>query len=148
MGLAFYDSTQTVFSAVGTTYGPQRTHHDGKLGGADERIVYLRNDDPTKWYSNITVSLELDAYGDVGEFGTTGWSIKFLYGERRPTEAEWDLVRSGDSIEIPDIGTEAAADTSTYHPLWIRVYCPGGESAQIRENQRLRLFAFKRNVGE
>jgi hypothetical protein len=148
MGLAFYNSEQDIFSKVDDVFGPQRTFHDGHLGGVYEDIVYVRNDDPTKWYTNITMILELSAYGDIGEFGTTGWSVKFLYGQRRPTEAEWDLVRSGDAIAIPDIGEQPAADTSTYHPIWFRVFCPGGDPAQIRENQMLRLLYFKRNVGE
>ena len=39
--------------------------------------------------------------------------VSLMYGTRRPTEAEWDLVRSGDGIQIPDIETTEAADTST-----------------------------------
>ncbi len=34
------------------------------------------------------------------------------------------------SLKIPDIGSDEAADTSTYHPIWFRVYCPGGTEAQ------------------
>lgn len=148
MGLNFYDKDKVIFSKVGDIFGPERTFHDGYIGSVFENVVYIRNDDPTKWYTNITLVLELSGYGDIGEFGTTGWGIKFLYGERRPTEAEWDLVRSGDAISIPDIGVQDDADTHTYHPIWYRVFCPGGESAQIRENQKLRLLYFKRNVGE
>jgi len=70
-----------------------------------------------------------------------------MYGKRRPTEAEWDLVRSSDGIEIPDIGTTEAADTFAQHPVWVRIYCPGGELAQIRENMQLRIRYYVRSVG-
>jgi hypothetical protein len=70
-----------------------------------------------------------------------------MYGKRRPTEAEWDRMRSGDGVELPDIGTTEAADTFTNHPIWVRVYCPGGEMAQLKENMRLKISYFERKVG-
>lgn len=142
MGLKFYDDTQTLFGAE-----PLRTTHDGQVGGSDEVLVYVRNDDAGLYFTNLSVAAEVNLYNDWGEFGDTGWGIKLLYGERRPTEAEWDLVRSGDSIVLPDIGDTSAADTSTYYPVWVRVYCPGGEPAQIRDNLRLRLGYYARVVG-
>lgn len=142
MGLAFYDDSKTLFGV-----SPLRTFHDGHLGGSQEKLIYLRNDDSAKYYTNITVHLEVDSYEDFGPFGTTGWGVKYIYGERRPTEAEWDEVRAGDAIAIPDIGDTSLADTFTYHPIWVRVYCPGGEPAQIRENQTIKVFYFERNVG-
>ena len=84
----------------------------------------------------MLASLELQA----------GVSIN-VYGTRRPTEAEWDLVRSGDGIQIPDIGTTEAADTSTNHPVWVRVYCPAGEPADIRESMQVKVTYYERLVG-
>lgn len=143
MGLAFYDSTLAAF-----TTNPLRTFHDGHLGGAFEILVYMRNDNVTKYYTNNQVFIEVLTYNDFGEFGNSGWSAKLMYGARQPTEAEWDIVRSGDSISIPDIGTTLAADTSTYHPVWLRIYAPAGEAAQIRDNQRIRLYSFERTLGD
>ena len=143
MGLALYDSE---FNAYGDS-DEFRTFHDGQLGGAYEKVFYLRNDDPAKYYVSVTVKVQELIYEDWGEFGDTGWSIKLMYGERRPTEAEWDLVRSAQAIAIPDIGSSAAADTSTYHPIWVRVYCPGGESAQLRDNLRVHVTYLPRVVG-
>lgn len=142
MALNFYDDSKLLFGAL-----PLRTFHNGHQGGAHESLVYLRNDDSGKYYKNVTVHLRLDSYEDAGELGTSGWGVKFIYGERRPTEEEWEQVRPGDSIAIPDIGDTLAADTSTYHPVWVRVYCPGKEPAQIREVQSLRVYFFERNVG-
>jgi hypothetical protein len=142
MALAFYDDQKVAFGALSL-----RTFHDGHLGGSYESLVYLRNSDSGKYYTNLSVHLEIDSYEDIGEFGTSGWAVKYIYGERRPTEDEWDRVRSGDAIAIPDIGNTLAADTFTYHPVWVRVFCPGLEPAQIRDNQTMKVFFFERNVG-
>lgn len=142
MGLAFYDSSQTAF---GTDI--LRSFHDGHLGELWEDVIYLRNDSASRYYTNLVLSYTVDSYQDFGEFGTTGWGIKFMYGQRQPTEAEWDLVRSGDPLTIPDIGTTLQADTFTYHPIWVRIICPGEQSAQIRENQRVNLGFLERLVG-
>ena len=142
MGLAFYDSTKTLFSG-----SPLKTSHNGRLGGADEKLIYIRNDDGTRYYTNITLTQSNDALDDSGEFGTTGWGVKFIYGERRPTEREWDDVPSSNTVNIPDIGSTSAADTSTYHPIWVRVYCPGGEPEQERDNQNIDVSFYERLVG-
>lgn len=153
MGLKFYDENKVVYGSqtpVGDEdgrFGPERTNSDGRLGGPYERVVYIRNDDVSNYYTNIVLSYESTLYNDIGEFGDSGWGIKYMYGERRPTEAEWDEVRSGEPLVLPDIGTTLAADTYTYHPFWIRVYCPGDKAAQIRENQLLRVSYYDRKVG-
>ncbi len=142
MGLALYDSELATGSL---TYRPVI---DGFRGGKDESLFYLRNDDVTKWYTNITVSLISTSYDGAGELGFTGVSFKFIYGERRPTEAEWDAVESGASLMIPDIGTTALADTFTYHPFWVRVYIPGGTAADIIDSFEIRVYFLPRIVGE
>jgi hypothetical protein len=143
MALAFYDS-----DLVALATDPLRTFHDGHLGGSYEIMVNIRNDDVAKYYTNNQVFIELLSYNDFGEYGTSGWSAKLMFGARQPTEAEWDIVRSGDSISIPDIGTTLVADTSTYHPVWLRIFAPAGNVAQIRDNQRIRLFYFERALGD
>lgn len=143
MGLAFYDEDQVLLDGSDKF----RPYVNGYLGGAHEEIIYLRNDDVSRWYTNITVSLVTTTYDGAGELGTSGYSFKFMYGERRPTEAEWDTVISGASLTIPDIGTTVAADTSTYHPVWIRVYVPGNTPASINETFSIRLSYFPRLVG-
>jgi len=154
MGIKIYASDKTVFGSLPLLsssedghFGPWRTHKDGRLGGAYEEVVYLRNDDPSTYYVNLVAAYESELYAQSGELGDGGWSIKYLYGERRPTEAEWDEVRSGEPLQLPNIGSTLAADTYTYHPVWIRVYYPGGTPAQIRERQRLRVSYHERKVG-
>lgn len=140
--LALFDSNYQLFNGE-----PLRTVHNGKTGGADDKLLFIRNDDSTCYYTDIIVSYDNSQLDDYGEFGSTGWSFKLLHGSRRPTEAEWDSVRSGESISIGDIGSTVAADTYTFHPFWIRAYCPGNSPAQIREGQAVRVWFDERKVG-
>jgi hypothetical protein len=142
MNLFFYDEDQVLFGG-----SPLRTLVNGHTGGSYEKKFYIRNTDVTRWYSNVTLSVVTDVYDALGESGTSGISIKFLYGETRPTEAEWDIVLSGEPLVLPDIGSNPLADTSTYHPIWIRVYVPGNTPADIIDSNTLRLSAVPRVVG-
>lgn len=153
MALRFFNEDQETYASLTPSstetsrQGPHRTFSDGRLGGAHEQLVYLRNDDASSYYTDLLLSYEQEIYNDSGEFGETGWGTKCAYGERRPTEAEWNEIRSGEPLALPDIGSTDAADTYTFHPVWIRVYCPGGQAAQIRENQRVRLSYYEKKVG-
>ena len=143
MALAFYDEEQNLYSANDEFF----THHDGRIGGAVEKIFYIRNDDPTRYYTNVTLTYVVSGYQDLGEMGTTGWGVKFIYGERRPTEAEWDEVRSGEPIDLPNIGSKEEANTYQYHPVWARIFCPGNTAAQRRKNQKFKLSFYEKLVG-
>jgi len=128
---------------------PLRSFHNGHTGDSHEQILFIRNQNASKWYTNIKITpVWVGGYKDEGEFGSTGWGIKLMYGRRRPTEAEWDLVKSGSAILLPDIGSSEAADTFTNHPVWVRIYCPGNEVAQIRDNMQLHLTYLVREVTE
>lgn len=133
MSLAFYDDAFVALTLL-------RTDHDGHLGGISETLVYLRNDDNTRYYTSISASL-------VDASLTSGWTCKLAYGTRQPTEREWDDIDVNQSLSLPDLGDTAAGDSGTYLPVWVRVYCPGGESAQIRKAQTLSFTAFERLVG-
>lgn len=140
--LAFYDEDYQVFNG-----NPLRTVHNGKPGGPSEKLIYIRNGDATNYYSSVIVTYDNTLQDDYGVAGSSGWSVKFLYGRRQPTEEEWDTVSAGQSIVLPDIGSKLAADTYTYHPVWIRVYCPGNAPAQIREGQKIRVYFDENKVG-
>lgn len=127
---------------------PLRTTHDGKLGGNYDTLVYVKNDDPTLYYVDVQLKPVSSTYDDVeGEWGETGFGLKALYGERRPTETEWDQIVSGEPIDLPDIGTTDAADAANYYPCWVRAIVPGMSSAQIKSNIKLQLIYRARNVG-
>ena len=71
MALRFYDSSQVAYSNIsGSQYGPLDTDFDGRLGGANEILVYIRNTDPATYYTDVQVSLiESDAADSVGILG-------------------------------------------------------------------------------
>lgn len=141
MSLAFYDEEQDL------AINPLRNVINGHTGGFADNIFYIRNDDVSKWYTNISISIVTDVYDALGELGSTGISVKFIYGERRPTEAEWDVAIAGAAISLPDIGTTDLADTFTYHPVWCRIYIPGGSPADIIDSNHIRLTYLPRTVG-
>lgn len=140
--LVFYDEDYQVFNSA-----PLRTVHNGKPGGADEKLLFIRNDDPTSYFTSVVVSYVNGTADDYGSFGSTGWSLKFLTGRRQPTEEEWDSIQAGDSIALPDIGTSLAADTYTFFPFWVRVYCPGGTPAHTRIGQEIYVYFNEEKVG-
>lgn len=133
--LAVYDENYDVLSG-----NPLRTIHNGKTGGAYEKVLFIRNDDDTNYYTNVTVTYTNSLMEDFGAAGSSGWSVKFLPGRRQPTEEEWDTVSAGQSIVLPDIGSILASDTYTYYPFWVRVYCPGDTAAQIRTGQTIKIY--------
>lgn len=139
--LAFYDHEQNPL-----TTNPLKSFHNGYEGEAFENFFYLRNSDPATYYSGIIVTPKFrnPYYNDSGVSGNTGWSVKVMYGRSKPNREDWDTLEGGEEIYLPDIGTREAADTSTFHPVWFRVYCPGGTEAQIKKNIYFEI-SFKEN---
>ena len=148
--LKILDSDKDAFGAIVNFehQTPLRTTHDGKLGGSYDSLVYVKNDDPTLYYVDITFVPVSSTYDDIdGEWGETGWGLKLLYGERRPTETEWDQVKSGEPIDLPDIGSTDAADTVNYYPIWVRAIVPGMTPAQRKTNVSVKVSYHAKNVG-
>ncbi len=82
------------------------------------RQLWFRNDDVTKWISNISIyatSTTIDIYSGVNGFGT-----KFYYGELEPTERVWSATPYNQPINIANIGTSLAPDTS-FKAFWMRL---------------------------
>ncbi len=124
---------------------PYRSFHDGHSGEIHESKFYIRNTDKTRYYTNIVLEPKFTGGDlDTGISGNTGWSIKLMYGEAQPTEEEWALVKPGDSIRIPDIGTEELPDTVRNHPIWIRIFCPGNTEAHIKDNMSVSISYYEK----
>lgn len=140
--LSFYDEDQNLLDV-----DPLRLAFDGRLGGPQITKVYIRNNDAGRYYEYVRVRSESTNSDDFGPLGNTGWSIKLIFGEREPTEAEWAEVSEVAELQLPDIGDTTAADTFTYYPVWIRVFCPGNQSARIRRNSKLIVRSFSTPVG-
>jgi len=109
--------------------------HNGKTGDTVTIQLYVRNTDVAKWYSNIIVTpvdlVDADPYGDV-IYSETGWGVKLSQGAEEPTSGEWEDIAWGNSINMADIGSDAAADTTTYLPLWYLETCPPNTDAQVK----------------
>ena len=131
----FRDSNGLLSEAsTGTTLtNPITTTHDGKEGDEKSILLYLRNDDSTKWYSNITITpvdlVDANPYGDVA-YDETGWGVKLNKGGTEPTEAEWDDIDWGEVISMDNIGSDGSGDSTTYNPFWYYISCPPNTNAQ------------------
>jgi hypothetical protein len=109
--------------------------HDGRTGDTVTIQLYLRNDDNTKWFSNILLRpldlVDPDPYGDIA-YSETGWGVKLSAGSSEPTTGEWEDIEWGGRISMSDIGSDSLANTTTYYPLWYLVTCPPNTDAQIK----------------
>lgn len=142
MALVLYDKDMVAFNQ-----DPLRTFHDGYSGEVFEEKFYIKNLDKTRYYNDIVLVPKFRTkYLDSGELGNTGWSVKLMYGERRPTEEEWSILPPAASINIPDIGTIEQGDTIRKHPIWVRVFCPGNSPAQIKENIYIEITYYEKLV--
>lgn len=138
--LNFFDSDKNPLATL-------VTGHNGYTGESSEKKIYIRNTDSSLYYQNVIISPRIQGELNQGNiFSTTGWSIKLKYGSERPSEDEWSEILVNDSLSVPNIGSSASADTATYHPVWVRIYCPGGTDPQIKKNMSLSISYEKRLV--
>ena len=98
---------------------------DGVNGGTIERKLYLRNDNITKQYQNITIQ-PYDNPGVEQQItnGSNGYIWLLSAGDQRPLVEQWDLITPASVINLDDI-----SDTTTYLPFWLRITVPAGVPA-------------------
>jgi len=145
MALDFYDVSETRIEDAETAIV---TSHNGVLGESVEVLTQMKNDDPNLYFTTVEVWAEDTASPDstVGVYGN-GWGVKLSAGARQPTPDEWEGVIAGDAITLPDIGNTTQADTSNFHPFWVKVTTPGNLPAQTKDSIRLRYRAVSYVVG-
>lgn len=114
---------------------PVTTSHDGKNGDTQTVQLYIRNDDDTKWYSNIIITpvdlVDAEPYGDVVH-SETGWGVKLSKGATEPTSGQWDDIAWGNSVTMDDVGSDSAGDINTYYSFWYLISCPPNIDAQVK----------------
>ena len=107
-----------------------RSVFNGQDGGTVIQQLYIRNDNPDYWYSEII--LGFGPTEKVRPNNLRGFSYKLLYGEVQPLTQEWASIDSGNNLDyrnnglrfkIPDIGMAGTADQK-YYPLWLRIDVP------------------------
>lgn len=114
---------------------------DGKEGGAIDSLIYVRNDDISRYYTGITVRA-VDTSGGWLTNGTQGFSWKLKEGSIRPLPQQWSSVSDGNTLSLSDnIGTSMIGDIITYLPIWIRVQIPRNESVATIKTVVLRISA-------
>ncbi|MHA1909774.1 MAG: hypothetical protein ACW98Y_20930 [Candidatus Thorarchaeota archaeon] len=141
MSLAIYSAPYDDNKLTGTNTTFTMTF-DGRVGGIQDRRIYIRNDETIRWYENITLSV-IDYTGDSIVDGTNpGFYWKLMEKDIIPTNEEWDLIASGNTLSLSsDLGSSLLADIVTYLPVWIRVAIPRGQSIQTIKGVILRISA-------
>ena len=143
--IAIYDEDQL---SIADFAGSIVTSHNGTLGEATDKLLYLRNEDPNTYYTSILVQVQ-DSYDSDDTKGPqgSGWGVKFSKGSRRPTPSEWEAIAWDNLLSMDDIGTSETTNTTTYYPFWLRVIVPGNTPAQIKSEMILVVSAAERLVG-
>lgn len=132
----------TEISSGSSQTSPLATVHDGKTGDFVSTQLFIRNDDATKWYSNIVVvPYDLTSIVDKNDvdYKSSGWGVKLSQGADEPTLAAWGDIDWGDYVNMGNAGAEANADTTTYFPFWYLITCPPNTDAQIKNNITIRV---------
>ena len=144
LGVYFKDSGGSYsLATTGTDLtNPVTTTHDGKDGDIQTICLYIRNDDSSKWYSNIRITPvdleDANPYGDVA-YSETGWGVKLNEGGTEPTESEWDDIDWGEYVNMDDIGSDSVGDDATYYPFWYLISCPPNTNAQNKTDVVLKV---------
>lgn len=147
MGLGVYNEPFGVkYSEDGSQVTPVTTTHKGNEGEVIEILLYLRNDDPNQWYSDISIvgidnTAPDDTQGDLG----TGWGVKLSPGLEQPTKSKWTSIKFANKILMSTIGGVGDPDTTTFYPFWYRIQSPPGVDVQTKKDIKLQID-FTRNA--
>ena len=122
MTLAIYEGTSgsdLPFSTGAMFTNAFTATFDGRVGGTEDFLLYLRNSNVLYTYSDITIQ----AYQSEGSIdlveGTQGFSFKMKAGDAEPTSEEWASIQAGNTISLSDL-----EDIITYLPFWVRIEVP------------------------
>lgn len=142
MSLTILDANKEIIN------GPLVTTHNGFTGGDYQMLIFLKNQHPEFYYHDVSLKIEMSDLVEGEIFSNSGWSVKLKYGSEQPTEKQWGDIIVNNQISIPDIGSQYIPDTDTYHPVWIRVFCPGHTTPDIKKDMNFSLMFFRKLVGE
>jgi hypothetical protein len=130
MALGIYNSTSPT-DVLGDDK-PFTVTFDGRVGGIQDRCIYIRNDDLGSWYEDIVLQ-------PIGITGSTWWLIE---KDTVPINEDWEGVTPDIALSLSDnIGSATLSDTSTYLPVWIRIQIPKGADIQTITSITFRLTA-------
>lgn len=145
MALGIYRQVSPGIYSIYKEYGsvddtlPIRNTFDGILGENVHTLLYVRNDDNSRYYENIKVQpISLVTPSQVDNV-STGHGMKLIAGSTQPTEAQWEATDYANQISLSDLGVSGSADTTSYLPFWCRIECPAGAAIDNLENTTLRV---------
>lgn len=133
MTLGIYTSADdtTVLSTDSEFTHPFAVTFDGRTGGYKEIQLFVRNNDTTKFYSGVTLSLEDTTPKNITTNTAEGFAWKLSAGDTKPTLNDWLNTAAGNTIALDNIGATGDPDISTFLPFWIFIEIPQGLSVQL-----------------
>lgn len=131
MALKIYDKDQHPITTL------QHGYVDGSSGGVFEFKVYVRNDDPDKYYTGVQLKYLVDGVADWYNPDTSRITVRMSSPSidhgfvTQPTTSDWVNIAPSDTVTVGEgfIGIPLARNT-LYWPVWIRVFVPGQTDAQ------------------
>ncbi len=125
-------------SSDGSCYTPYRITLDGRDTCAIENKLFIRNDDPRYFYTDIILSV-VDKGGDIWADIAHEFSWKLSLGDRQPLPGEWIGITDGNTLSIVSMGSSTDAATYLYQSFWIRTQIPRGHMATAVKSVVFRL---------
>lgn len=125
------------------TYSPFRITFNGSIGGQLDQKIYIRNDDPERYYQDISVlAVDTSGSGDLTDNSRSGYFWKLAEKDIPLTKEEWDLISFGNTLSLSsDIGSSEKGDIVTYLPIWVKVSVPSNQAATNITDLSLRVLA-------
>lgn len=138
LGIYFAPNEDSILSSQ----KPFTVTFDGRIGGALDKCIYIRNSNTARWYESITVKAVDTSGTSMVDGSQEGFFWKLIQKDIPPTDIEWDEVSSGNTLQLnTSLGSSSFADVSTYIPVWIRVQIPRGQDIQTITDIVLRIDA-------
>jgi len=104
---------------------------DGRIGGIQDHKIYLRNDDASYWYDNVSVSLSDTSPSSHVDSTQEGWYWKLSQRDIELTHEEWTAITPGTTLTLTEsIGNSQLGDVVTFIPIWVRVAIPRGQDIE------------------
>lgn len=145
MALAIYKKPDPDTKVTETN--PFTLTYDGRIGGAIDTRLYIRNDSSRFYYTDISVRVIDTVAPNFTNESIPKCYWKFAEKDVALSNAEWQLVQPANTLTITSaIGTSTLADTSLYLPFWVRVAFAPGFEIQTITNILLRVNATEKLV--
>jgi hypothetical protein len=150
MSLAIYtlpDPDYRLFQVSDTVFSPGLSvSFDGRVGGAQVKKLYIRNDNNDTYYTNTTIQA-LDS-GAPSRVDGTNWHWKLAESDLPPSEYSWAEITPGNQLLLSSsIGTSRYGETAAYFTFWLRIQTPPRQLVQNIKSIVLRITATERLVG-